>query len=72
MCYIILHVWLIPLEKEERKKRNKAAFLNGLRQYGLAFFEVSFSLYMELDIGLVGIHNRLNIRQSLYTYVRTM
>ena len=60
-------------KKKKKKKTKQPSLLASSNIQVLWIFEVSFSLcYMELNIGLVGIHNRLNIRQSLYTYVRTM
>ena len=68
---LTLHTYLVDYSRN--KKTKQPSLLASSNIQVLWIFEVSFSLYyMELNIGLVGIHNRLNIRQSLYTYVRTM
>ena len=70
---LTLHTCLVDYSIETKKNTKQPSLLASSNIQVLWIFEVSFSLYyMELNIGLVGIHNRLNIRQSLYTYVRTM
>ena len=69
---LTLHTYLVDYSRSKKKTKQPSLLASSNIQV-LWIFEVSFSLYyMELNIGLVGIHNRLNIRQSLYTYVRTM
>ena len=66
---LTLHTYLVDYSRNKKKTKQPSLLASSNIQV-LWIFEVSFSLYyMELNIGLVGIHNRLNIRQSLYTYV---